>query len=64
MEVLNERWRICHAKKSVIASVIEITIKGLRSVHSNISLKEKRIGISFRIIQQLYGYGNSTIHIG
>jgi len=41
--------------------MIEITTKGLRSVHSNISLKEKRIGIPFRIVHQLYGYGNSTL---
>jgi hypothetical protein len=61
MEVLNERLRICHAKKRVIAKMIEITTKGLRSVHSNISLNEKRIGIPFRIIQQLSCDGKEKI---
>jgi hypothetical protein len=50
MEVLNDRLRICHTKKRVIANVIAITTKGLRRVHSIISLEEKCIGIPYRII--------------
>jgi hypothetical protein len=53
MEVLKDKLRICHAKISVIARIIEITTKGLRTVHAKISLNEKRIGVPFRIIQQL-----------
>ena len=51
MEVLIERYRICHAKKKVIARMIEITARGLRRVHSNIVLKEKCLGVPDRIIQ-------------
>jgi hypothetical protein len=47
MEVLNERFGSCHAKKKVTAKTAKMTGNGRASIHPNISLKDRRMETPF-----------------